>query len=154
MIVSKHILIESVLREVNIDDVLSGKHYDDVQGDVNSTEKYQEEIKTYRIFLNNHTLWLKKDPKNIDQWVFMMINEFKNIHKTLSNGINTIKKFFESYNVQSWAQKRITDEHIVNSLGLLGYDNLKPEMKKHSITIAVHIDLAYILEVMLRGSEN
>ena len=142
--------IKNILLEVNIDDVLSGKHYQDVSDEVNSMEKFQDGIQSSRKFIDTIVEYITASPENLNQWIHMMITQFGYDPKQFTEQLSALQSFLNSNDIYAWAQRKITDELIVFNLEKLGYsDDLDDDRKQHLIAISTHVAMAHILNEFL-----
>lgn len=156
MIIKKRELIENVIREIDMDDVLSGKHYDDVEDEVNATAKMEDikadRIHQYRLALQQGVEFLEKDPQHVENFILVCDQKLGLKQMNLPNHSEFIKNFIASNDLLDWATQKIDDKHILNSLANIRYGELNSKKQKGMALItAVYIDLAYFLVVLADG---
>ena len=158
MIVKKRVLIESVLSEITINNVLSGEHYSEVEPEVNAMTNMEEikatRISAYREALQGSINFLEKDENNIDRWAILCNEKLGLKEMNIPNNLPLIKKFIQDNDLFTWVSGKITDPHILNSLAIIKYGEMKSEKEKSmSLITAVYIDLAYFLSVEVMGGD-
>jgi hypothetical protein len=107
MIFTKRKLVESVLKEIYVDDVLSGKHHSDTSGEVDAMF-YKDKAVPFWNAMKQLVSRLKDDQHYTEEWAYNVGGE--------KGGVGRLFRIFQSNDVMDMMHQYLTDKNVYETL--------------------------------------
>ena len=151
MLITKRTLIESVIKEVEIEDVLSGQHYVDSKDEVN--DKYWNEgLRKFWGQMYELTEFLQGGDENVDK----IVDYMNTVHKSGELQINDdlrefTKNFVRSNNAFKWIKSKLDPWEVRKTLERYEFT---PDLSDNVMMHIAELEFFYHLNIFYHHTVN